>query len=103
MCLQVVYIDAQLSGWNKILLTKIIIGPLGENDFKISFSETSEILFLCQSDIQESTLVVFNVEYQAMKKTRAPPTGAGRSTFSYLILNCKQFTKLYILLTMMVI
>ena len=35
--------------------------------------------------------------------TRAPPTGAGRSTFSYLILNCKQFTKLYILLTMMVI
>ena len=23
-------------------------------------------------------------------KTRAPPTGAGRSTFSYLILNCKQ-------------
>jgi hypothetical protein len=25
--------------------------------------------------------------------------GAGRSTFSYLILNCKQFTKLYILLT----
>jgi hypothetical protein len=31
--------------------------------------------------------------------TRAPPTGAGRSTFSYLILNCKQFTKLYILLT----
>ena len=35
--------------------------------------------------------------------TRAPPMGAGRSTFSYLILNCKQFTKLYILLTMMVI
>ena len=31
--------------------------------------------------------------------TRAPPTGAGRSTFSHLILNCKQFTKLYILLT----
>ena len=23
---------------------------------------------------------------------RAPPTGAGRLTFSYLILNCKQFT-----------
>jgi hypothetical protein len=33
------------------------------------------------------------------KETRAPPTGAGRSTFSYLILNCKQFTKLNILLT----
>ena len=32
-------------------------------------------------------------------KTRAPPTGAGRSTFSYPILNCKPFTKLYILLT----
>jgi hypothetical protein len=32
-------------------------------------------------------------------KTKAPLTGAGRSTFSYLILNCKQFTKLYILLT----
>jgi hypothetical protein len=27
------------------------------------------------------------------------PTGAGHSTFSYLILNCKQYTKLYILLT----
>ena len=35
-------------------------------------------------------------------KTRALPMGAGRLTFSYLILNCKQFTKLYILLTMMV-
>jgi hypothetical protein len=32
-------------------------------------------------------------------KTRSPPTGAGRSTFSHPILNCKQFTKLYILLT----
>ena len=32
-------------------------------------------------------------------KTRAPPTGAGRLTFSYLISSCKQFTKLYILLT----
>ena len=31
--------------------------------------------------------------------TGAPPMGAGCSTFSYLILNCKQFTKLYILLT----
>jgi hypothetical protein len=40
----------------------------------------------------------------ASEITRALPTGAGRSTFSYLILNsCKQFTKLYILLTMMVI
>ena len=26
-------------------------------------------------------------------QTRAPPTGAGCSTFSYLTLNCKQFTK----------
>ena len=31
--------------------------------------------------------------------TGAPPMGAGCSTFSYPILNCKQFTKLYILLT----
>jgi hypothetical protein len=40
----------------------------------------------------ESTLINMNT-------TRAPPMGAGRSTFSYPILNCKQFTKLYILLT----
>jgi hypothetical protein len=42
-------------------------------------------------------------QIKKLKLTRASPTGAGRSTFSYLILNCKQFTKLYILQTMMVI
>jgi hypothetical protein len=34
-------------------------------------------------------------------KNKSTATDAGRSTFSYLILNRKQFTKLYILLTMM--
>ena len=47
--------------------------------------------------------VLFNIflhlNYNSSSKTRAPPTGAGHLTFSYLILNCKQFTKLYILLT----
>ena len=44
-------------------------------------------------------LYLFVLSIALVFKTRAPPTGAGRSTFSYLILNCKQFTKLYILLT----
>ena len=44
-------------------------------------------------------LYLFVLSVALVFKTRAPPTGAGRSTFSYLILNCKQFTKLYILLT----
>ena len=47
-----------------------------------------------------SLLVIGNkIDHHPMEITRAPPTGAARSTFLYLILNCKQFTKLYILLT----
>jgi hypothetical protein len=42
-------------------------------------------------------------EWRLSVQTRAPPTGAGWSTFSYPILNCKQFIKLYTLLIMMVI
>ena len=46
-----------------------------------------------------STTIIY-WEYQLfVNKRRAPPTGAGRLTFSYPILNCKQVTKLYILLT----
>ena len=28
-------------------------------------------------------------------KNKPPPTGAGRFPYSYLIINCKQFTKLH--------
>ena len=52
---------------------------------------------------QSKQMIVIKVIYSLVDVitgiTRAPPTCAGRSTFSYLILNCKQFTKLYILLT----
>jgi len=40
-------------------------------------------------DIYVSAFQYFHMPIQV---TRALPTGAGHSTFSYLILNCKQFT-----------
>ena len=52
---------------------------------------------------QSKQMIIKKVIYSSVDVitgiTRAPPTGAGRSTFSYLIVNCKQFAKLYILLT----
>ena len=63
--------------------------------FKVCNAKTYELFM--------STNVYKRFDPRVMERKERIGINRGLPTFSYLILNCKQFTKLYILLTMMVI
>ena len=87
---ELVYTSFKFYFWNWFTQVSNFISGTGLHKFQILF------LGLVYTGLDKFQIFYFNwfilvsVVQFILCKTRAPPTGVGRSTFSYLILNCKQ-------------